>query len=161
MMTPVETNIASEATPVDIRPALKDSSQRWWLMVLLVTAMIFCYGHRAALSVAAPFMIKDLGLSPAVMGILLSAFFWIYSFMQMPSGWLVDRFGVRRAYALGYIFWSAASILTGFAKSLAMLITMRVSLGIGQAVAFPASARAVANWFQVRERGTVTGLYLA
>jgi MFS transporter, ACS family, D-galactonate transporter len=158
-MTPAE--IKTDLSIEESRPELKDTPRRWWLMLLLVSAMLVCYAHRGALSVAAPFMIEDLGLSKAVMGVLLSAFFWMYAFMQMPMGWLVDRFGVRRAYALGYIFWSVASILTGLAKNLTMLISLRISLGIGQAVAFPASARAVANWFQEKERGTVTGLYLA
>jgi MFS transporter, ACS family, D-galactonate transporter len=160
-MTPAEIETAGEVSTEEPRVELKYSPKRWWLMVLLVTAMLACYAHRGALSVAAPFMIEDLGLSKTVMGVLLSAFFWMYAFMQMPTGWLVDRFGVRRAYALGYIIWSVASILTGLVKNLAMLISLRVLLGLGQSVAFPASARAVANWFQERERGTVTGLYLA
>ena len=146
-----------------VQPAsenLRDSSQRWWLAALLVVAMIFGYAQRGALSPVAPYMIKELGLSPAVMGILLSAFFWVYSFMQMPAGWLVDRYGVRRSYAIGYAFWSVVSTLTGLANGLATLITARVLLGAGQSVAFPASARAVANWFPDRERGTVTGAYL-
>jgi MFS family permease len=94
------------------------------------------------------------------MGVLLSAFFWVYSFMQMPAGWLVDRYGVRRSYAIGYAFWSTISALTGLANGLISLIAARVLLGAGQSVAFPASARAVANWFPDRERGTVTGAYL-
>jgi len=158
-MTSVETDAAAAAR-TEVAPSLKDSPQRWLLMALLIASMIFCYAHRGALSVATPYMIKDLGISKAQMGILLSAFFWVYSFLQMPAGWLVDRFGVRRAYAFGYAFWSLASILTGFAKSLPMLVALRVWLGVGQAVAFPASARAVANWFQDRERGTATGSYL-
>jgi MFS transporter, ACS family, D-galactonate transporter len=160
-MTPAEIETTAEVSAAEPRLELKDSPKRWWLMGLLVTAMLICYAHRGALSVAAPFMIEDLGLSKTVMGILLSAFFWMYAFMQMPTGWLVDRFGVRRAYALGFVIWSVASILTGLVKNLSMLISLRVLLGLGQAVAFPASARAVANWFQERERGTVTGLYLA
>jgi sugar phosphate permease len=159
-MTTSETGAAATAARADSVPQLKDSPRRWILMALLVTSMIFCYAHRGALSVATPYMIEDLGLSKARMGILLSAFFWVYSFLQMPAGWMVDRFGVRRAYAFGYAFWSLASILTGFAKSLPMLIGLRVSLGVGQAVAFPAAARAVANWFQDRERGMATGSYL-
>ena len=139
---------------------LRASTQRWWLMVLLVTGMMICYAHRGALGVAAPFMIKELNLSPAVMGVLLSAFFWLYSFMQMPAGWLVDRFGVKKAYALGFVFWSIASACTGLAGGLAALIVLQMMLGVGQAVAFPASAKAVANWFQNRERGTVTATYL-
>jgi ACS family glucarate transporter-like MFS transporter len=105
-------------------------------------------------------MIKELGLSPAVMGVLLSAFFWVYSFMQMPAGWLVDRYGVRRSYAIGYAFWSVVSGFTGLATGVVSLIAARVLLGAGQSVSFPASARAVANWFPDRERGTVTGAYL-
>jgi MFS family permease len=154
-MKPIEADAATAAST-----ALKDSPQRWWLMALIVFSMLACYGHRNALNVAAPF-IKDFELTAFEKGVLLSAFSWAYSFMQMPSGWLVDRFGVRRAYSVGYVFWSAFAILTGAAKNLVQLILMRVMLGVGQAVAFPASARAVANWFQESERGMVTGIYLA
>jgi MFS family permease len=129
-------------------------------MALLVAAMIACYAHRGTLSVAAPFMIKELNLSTSMMGVLLSAFFWSYSFMQLPAGWTVDRYGVKTSYALGYAFWSLAAALTGFAHNLMTLVMVRMSLGIGQAVAFPASARAVAQWFHDRERGTVTATYL-
>lgn len=148
---------------MDLAPGakeLRDSPQRWWLALLLSTGMIACYAHRGSLSVAAPVMMKELGLSPGIMGILLSAFFWSYSFMQMPAGWLVDRYGVRRAYGLGYLAWSLTTSVTGFARSLAGLILIRVSTGVAQATAFPASARAVANWFQDRERGVVTATYL-
>jgi len=162
-MTPAETAAAKEAAK-DIRlapTALKDSPQRWWLAALLVSAMLFCYAHRSAMGVAAPFMSKDLGFNPAKTGVLLSAFFWVYAFMQMPTGWLADRFGVRRTYGLGFAFWSLTTILTGVTKNLAGLILARVSVGLGQSIAFPASARATANWFQERERGMVIGLYLA
>ena len=139
---------------------LKHSPQRWYLAALLTTGMIFCYAHRSALGVAAPFMIKDLGLNSAVMGILLSAFFWSYALMQVPAGWLVDRFGVRRSYAVGFLFWSLASAATGMAGSLVGVASLRMAVGVGQSVSFPASARAVANWFQESERGFVSALYL-
>jgi len=153
--------VLREDSPLETNNELKDSPQRWWLMALLIVGMLICYAHRNALSVASPFMIRELNLSPMGMGILLSAFFWSYSLMQIPAGWVVDRFGVGRAYAFGFVIWSLASIFTGFADSLVALVGLRMFLGIGQSVAFPASARAVANWFQNRERGTVTGSYLA
>jgi ACS family glucarate transporter-like MFS transporter len=158
-MTPAETTAAKDVSFAP--PALKDSPQRWSLMILLGAAMLFCYAQRSALGVAAKSMSDDLGFNPATTGVLLSSFFWVYAFMQMPSGWLVDRFGVRRTYAISFIFWSLMSVLTGLANGLAALILLRVLLGVGQAVAFPASSRAVANWFQESERGLVTGLYLA
>jgi MFS family permease len=141
-------------------PGLRDSPQRWWLLALLFTAMLISYVHRSALSVAAPFISRDLNLSKAEMGILLSSFFWVYAFMQMPAGWIVDRFGVRRAYSLGFIFWSLASTFTGFGVGVASLLGLRIATGAGQAITFPASSRACATWFPDRERGTVTGIYL-
>src|SRR4030095_4386321 len=144
--------------------SLSESSQRFWLLLLLFVAMLISYAHRSALSVAvgarSSSMNADLHLSEASIGLLLSGFFWIYSFMQLPAGWLVGRFGVKRAYSLGFLFWSLTSALTGFANSFATLLGMRIALGAGQAISFPASSRAVANWFPQRERGTVTGIYL-
>jgi MFS family permease len=78
----------------------------------------------------------------------------------MPAGWFVDRFGVKRGYAVGFILWSLALTFTGFAGSVTSLLLLRMLLGIGQSSAFPASARAVSNWFQERERGTITASYL-
>jgi MFS transporter, ACS family, D-galactonate transporter len=145
-------------------PSLSESRQRWWLLLLLFFAMLIGYAHRSALSVAlgarSSSMSADLGLSEAGIGLLLSGFFWIYSFMQLPAGWLVDRFGVKRAYSLGFLFWSLTSALTGLANNFATLLGVRIALGAGQAISFPASSRAVANWFRQPERGTVTGIYL-
>jgi MFS family permease len=154
-----KTELAQKAEPIK-QPELKDSRQRWWLLVLLFMAMLVSYFHRGAFSVAAPFMTEDLKLSKATIGIILSAFFWVYAFMQVPAGWIVDRFGVKRAYSLAFGFWSLASALTGLVTGVASLIGLRVALGAGQAITFPASARAVANSFPQSERGTVTGIYL-
>src|SRR5262245_13532413 len=159
-MTPAET-MTAKAAAKEFRPALKDLPQRWSLAALLVTGRLFCYAQRGAMGIAEPFMREDLGLNRTETGLILSSFFWLYAFMQMPTGWLADRFGVRRTYAIGFAFWSLTTILTGLSKNLAPLILLRVSVGLGQSIAFPASARATANWFQERERGMVIGLYLA
>lgn len=60
-------------------------------MVLLVTGMVICYAQRGALPFAAPTLIKELQISKTDMGFLLSAFFYLYSFMQMPAGWHCDN----------------------------------------------------------------------
>jgi ACS family glucarate transporter-like MFS transporter len=150
------------AVEADQQPeqALKDSPQRWSLLVLLFFAMLISYVHRGAFSVAAPFMSNELQLSKASIGIILSAFFWIYAFMQVPAGWIVDRFGVKRAYSLAFVFWSLATALTGLSRGIVSLVGLRAAMGTGQAITFPATARAVANSFPQRERGTVTAIYL-
>ncbi|HEX3085714.1 MAG TPA: MFS transporter [Pyrinomonadaceae bacterium] len=140
--------------------SLNQSPQRWWLLALLFVAMLISYVHRGAFSVAAPFMATELHLSKAEIGIILSAFFWVYAFMQIPAGWVVDRFGTRRAYSIGFLFWSLAAALESIGSGVASLIGLRVAIGAGQAITFPASARAVASSFKQRERGTVTGIYL-
>jgi len=160
--------IANGSSPSALRPeplsgapeSLKDSGQRWWLLALLFTGMVFAYAQRGTLSVANKSVAQTLHLNTAEMGLLQSAFFWVYAFTQMPAGWIVDRFGVRRAYSIGLIFWSVAAAACGLVKNFFALIALRVSLGTGQSIVFPATARAAANWFQERERGTVAAIYL-
>src|SRR3954471_18774475 len=84
------------------------SSQRWILLCFLTVAMFFCYVHRQMLPIAAPYMMKDLGLSQATIGLLLSAFFWSYALAQVPTGWLIDRYGLGRVYAIGFFVWTVA-----------------------------------------------------
>ena len=139
---------------------VQSATGRWGLVALLLTGMTFCYAQRGTLSVAAPFMIRDLGINTETMGLMLSAFSWCYCFMQVPSGWIVDRFGVRRAYACGFGLWSLACALTGAFRDISTIMVFRVTMGVGQSVAFPASARTVANWFPDTERGLVNSSYL-
>ena len=148
--------IAAAQGSVDGRSA----TARWGLIGLLVSGMTFCYAQRGTLSVAAPFMIDDLGINTETMGLMLSAFSWCYCFMQVPSGWIVDRFGVRRAYASGFALWSIACALTGAFRSIAAIMFFRITMGVGQSIAFPASARTVANWFPDTERGLVNSSFL-
>ena len=132
----------------------------WKLAALLLSGMTLCYAQRGTLSAAAPFIISDFGISKATMGLMLSAFSWSYCVMQVPSGWIVDRFGVRRAYAYGMGLWSIACAFTGAFRHIAAIIFFRVMMGVGQSVAFPASARTVANWFPDTQRGLVNSSYL-
>ena len=139
---------------------LRSGTGRWGLVVLLVSGMTFCYAQRGTLSVAAPFMIDDLGINTETMGLMLSAFSWCYCFLQVPSGWIVDRFGVRRGYACGFAVWSIACALSGAFRNITTIMLFRITMGVGQSVAFPASARTVANWFLDTQRGLVNSSYL-
>jgi ACS family D-galactonate transporter-like MFS transporter len=155
-MMPTAGSIADVRDAVEVR----STTDRWWLVGLLVSGMTLCYAQRGTLSVAAPFMIRELDLNTETMGLMLSAFSWCYCFMQVPSGWIVDRFGVRRAYACGFGVWSIACALTGAFRDIVAIMFFRVTMGVGQSIAFPASARTVANWFPDTERGLVNSSYL-
>lgn len=145
---------------VETKFSLKNSPRLWWLTFLLFSGMLFSYAQRNSLSVALPYISKEFNLNNAQKGWLLSAFSWFYCFLQVPAGNLVDRVGVRRSYSLGFLFWSLVTAVTGVAKDLWGLLAIRALLGVGQSVAFPASARAVSNWFRDGERGTATAIYL-
>jgi MFS family permease len=123
------------------------------VLVLLGLSVFINYIDRANLSVAAPLLKTELRLSPAQLGILLSAFFWTYACMQIPVGWLVDRFDVKWVFALGFFLWSAATAFTGLAHSFTMLLAVRVVLGIGESVAYPSYAKIFASHFVESQRG--------
>ena len=127
-------------------------------MVLLVIAMAISFFDRGNLAVAAPVLAPELGLSTWSVGLLLSAFFWTYAISQIGAGWLVDRVEVRWVYAAGFLVWSIATLGTGFVGSFGGLLTMRLLLGIGESVTYPASSRILAAVIPERRRGLANSL---
>src|SRR5439155_15466799 len=98
------------------------TDRRWILAALLFIAGLINYFDRTIVSVALPVIAADLHLGPARMGVLLSAFFWSYALMQIPIGFLSDRFNIRWLYAVAFALWSLTVGLTGFAGSLGVLL---------------------------------------
>src|SRR6267143_4670946 len=123
------------------------------VLILLGLSVFINYIDRANLSVAAPFLKGELGLSASQLGILFSAFFWTYAGMQIPAGWLVDRFEVKWVFAIGFFVWSTATAVTGATHAFVTLLAARVILGIGESVAYPAYAKIFAIHFVERQRG--------
>src|SRR6185436_12534107 len=108
---------------------------RWSLFALLLISVWINYMDRGNLGVAAPILAPDLGIAPDQLGLLLSAFFFTYAFLQPVAGWLVDRFDVYRVYAAGFAVWSLAMAAGGMTTSFAALFVSRLALGIGESVA--------------------------
>jgi ACS family D-galactonate transporter-like MFS transporter len=123
------------------------------VLLLLGLSVFINYIDRANLSVAAPLLQDELGLSHAQLGLLLSAFFWTYACMQLLAGWLVDRFEVKWVLAIGFFVWSVATAFTGALHAFAALLVIRVVLGIGESVAYPAYAKIFANHCVESQRG--------
>jgi len=131
------------------------------LLILLALSLFINYIDRGNLSIAAPLLRRELGLSAAQLGILLSAFFWTYAAFQMVSGWLVDRFDVGLVIAAGYFVWSAATSITGLAHGFAALITARLVVGIGESVAFPSYSKILSRHFPEVQRGFANAMIIA
>jgi MFS family permease len=125
----------------------------FWLTLLLGALVLLNYVDRGAIGIAAPKLKDELGLSAAGFGLAVSAFSWIYAPAQFAVGGLSDRFCVYRLIAVGLAIWSLATFLTGFADSLAMLVMLRLALGIGEGVAFPAASKIIARHVSGGRRG--------
>ena len=138
--------------------SLRLQRHRWRLVGLLSLSVFINYVDRGNLSVAAPMLGRELALSPAQLGLLFSAFFWTYSLCQIPAGWLVDRISVTRVYVAAYLIWSVATLLTGFAHSITALLIVRLLLGLGESVAYPACSQILVRNFAEQERGRANSL---
>jgi MFS family permease len=104
-------------------------------------------------------MLKDeLGMTGSQLGILLSAFFWTYGFAQILSGWLVDRFSVSWIMAIGFFVWSAATGITGLVHGFTSLLVVRLVLGVGESVAYPAYSKIMAKYFPASQRASANSV---
>ena len=130
------------------------------ILILMVVSVAINYIDRTSLSTAAPLLGReaDLAITPAKMGVLLSAFFWTYACLQLVSGWLVDRHGVRWVMAIGFFVWSAATAATGLVHGFATLLCLRLLLGAGESVAYPCYSKIIAGNFAEHQRGLANSL---
>ena len=140
-------------------PLHESSRQRWWVVGLLFLAILINYVDRGNLSIAAVPLMKDFSLSPPEMGTLLSSFFWTYAALQIPAGVLLDRYGLRWVYGASFLLWSLATAAMALADSFSQILVCRLMLGVGEAVAAPASLGYIRRSFPQEESGLPTAVY--
>ncbi len=131
---------------------------RWWIAGTIFLATTINYIDRQALSVAAPVIRRDLGLSNEQYGWIVSAFLLAYAIMQMVSGRLVDVIGTKKGFSLAVIWWSMANMLHAFGKGMLSLGIFRFLLGIGEAANYPAAMKTISEWFPQEERTKAVGI---
>src|SRR5436190_8741220 len=150
----------STASAESTRVALNlTNARRWTIVWLLFTASLINYFDRQTLAYALPLLAKDCHLDKALEGLVVSAFFWTYTSLQIPIGLCADRFNLRWLYAGSFALWSLAQGLTGFAGSVAMLIGCRMLLGIGEAIYLVGGTKVVSLFFPLSKRGLPCGLF--
>ena len=132
---------------------------RWLLIWLCFLANAIGYIDRANLAIAAHGIRAELGIDATQMGLILSAFFWTYAFMQMPAGWVVDRIGVRISLTVAVVWWSIFTMATGAARNVTHFFAARLMLGLGESATMPSFTKTAFNWFPRRERGLACGIF--
>jgi MFS family permease len=120
--------------------------------------MLISFFDRGNLSVAAPVLAPDLGIAPEELGRLFSAFFLTYAVFQIGVGWLCDRIDVKWVYAGAFLIWSVATLGTAATTGFAGLLLMRLLLGVGESVTYPATSRILAEVIPEGRRGLANSL---
>ncbi len=125
---------------------------RWWIVGLVFLATLINYIDRLTISVLAPVITRDLGLTNTEFGGIITWFLLAYTISQGLSGKLYDRVGTRLGFVFSIIVWSLAAMAHAFARGLTSLSVFRFILGLGEAGNWPGAAKTVAEWFPIRER---------
>ena len=134
---------------------------RWSIVGLVALALFINYVDRGAVPTAAHLIQDELQLSAGQLGILFSAFFWTYSILQIPVGWVAERYGAHRVLATGLALWACATILVGFAHSFGALLLLRLLLGIGESAGFPSAGKLLAVAVPVESLAIANGIVAA
>jgi ACS family D-galactonate transporter-like MFS transporter len=129
------------------------TSVRWRIFLLILLIVAINYVDRASLSVAMPAISQEFGIDAAAQGVIFSSFFWSYALMQIPGGWLADRYGPRRTIAGATILWGAFQALGALATGSFGLLLARLGLGFAEGPTFPSGGKLNAVWLPAQERG--------
>lgn len=138
---------------------MKYTRARWAIVALLFLATTINYIDRQTLSILSPLLRQELNLSEGDYSNIVTAFLIPYTVMYALSGLALDRVGVRIGLTLGIVWWSIATMLTGFARSATSLGIFRFLLGIGEPCVFPAGVKVSGEWFPAKLRATATGIF--
>jgi MFS family permease len=148
----------ASTAPDAIRRAERPTKVRYWVIFFAVALSVITYIDRVALSLSRKQVAKDLGLSDSQMGLVFGAFALAYALLEVPSGWMGDKWGPRRVLMRIVIWWSAFTAATGMAWNFVSLLTMQLLFGAGEAGCFPNITRAFSNWLPRSERVRAQGI---
>lgn len=136
----------------DSTAAQRASQVRWRIFGIVFVLVVINLIDRVALSIAMPTISKEFSLEPAMQGLILSAFFWSYALLQIPGGWLIDRFGPRALITGATVGWGFFQAIAGLATGGVSLLISRIGLGAAEAPLFPAGAKLNSIWLSPKER---------
>ncbi|MGL5512466.1 MAG: MFS transporter, partial [Sporomusa sp.] len=140
---------------------VKKTKYRWFVMALLFVLYTVANADRANIGFALPYLRQEFAMSNTEAGAIISLFFFAYAAFQIPSGFLVRKFGARAMFSVGMLATSIFTGLIGTASSAFAFKALRLAVGMAEAPVVIASSSTINNWFPAKEKGTATGIFLA
>lgn len=136
------------------------SPYAWYLLAVLVLVYVFNYIDRQLLTILAPEIKRDLGISDADFGFLYGTAFGVfYALFGIPLGRFADRWSRIGLLSFGLGLWSLMTALSGFSRNFAQIAAARVGIGIGEATAQPCAFSLIGDYFPPHRRATALGIY--
>ena len=132
---------------------------RWWILLLLFLSMTVNFLDRQVLSLVAPVLRDQLGLSNTQYGTIVFCFLLGMTLGQIPAGILMDRKGARAGFTFIVAWWSVANMLHAFARSMVQLASLRFLLGLGECGTYSGGVKVIGRWFPARERALAAGIF--
>jgi ACS family hexuronate transporter-like MFS transporter len=132
---------------------------RWRIAWILFLSTAINYIDRQTFSLLAPVISAELHFTHEDLSHIFGLFQLSYAWTWLIGGVILDLIGTRAGLSLAVVWWSAASVLTGFASSVREFGTCRFLLGIGEGFNWPGASKAVAEWFPARERGLAVAIF--
>ena len=139
----------------------KKTSYRWVVMAILFILYTVANADRANIGFALPYIRQEFHMTNTEAGAIISFFFFAYAFFQIPSGFLVKKFGNKIMFCLGMLVTSLCTGLMALAPNAWVFKLCRLGVGMGEAPVAIASSGTINNWFPAKEKGTATGIFLA
>lgn len=136
--------------------------QRRWRRILPVAFVMYTisYVNRTNVALALPSMISDLHMGPAQAGSAAGIFFWGYLFLQIPGGYLAQRWSAKKVVSILLAFWGTCAVATGLVTSAWQFWVVRFLLGVAEGGVFPATIILLANWFPPAERARANAYWM-
>ncbi len=139
---------------------VRPGGYRWYVLGLLTLVYAFNFIDRQIVTILAPYLKADLGLTDAQLGLLYgTAFALFYALFGLPLARLADGWNRVRTLSLGLTFWSAMTVLSGTARGFGQLAAARMGVGVGEASAAPAAFSLLQDYFPKAQRATALAIY--
>jgi sugar phosphate permease len=138
-----------------------DKTRRNFIFIAIAFTYVISYFHRAAPAVVGPIIAGELGLSPAELGAIGSAYFWAYALAALPSGLLADTWGARRTIAAFVLVAAVGGVVFALSGGVVSLVASRFLIGLGVGVVYVAAMRIFSDWYAPDELATLAGVLLA